>query len=158
MIFLAPAVRADLFAQALDKAAPLVRNFRMYTMSDENECKDILIRTNDQGEGIGWFYPRSLLYFISGILEKEIDSPLVGLQRFNSPNVWDAKNASVKAIQDFFASGQDRTCWSQFADATNIRLRANALSHGDFGHSTMLRGVKNSTVDAIHEILASGVF
>jgi hypothetical protein len=158
VIFLAPAVRDDLFADALTQAVAFIRNFRMYTMTDENECRDVLVRTDAEGHGLAWFYPRSLLYFIAGILEQEVDSPLVGMQRFYDAAVWDANDASVAAIRGFVTAQGDRACWSVHSDPGDVRLNANALAHGDFGHSEMHGGVRNATVDGICEILKTGRF
>jgi hypothetical protein len=158
LIFLAPAARSDLFAHALQEAAPLIRNFRMYTMTDENECRDVLVRTDAAGNGLAWFYPRSLLYFIAGILEREVDAPLVGMQRFYNESVWNANDTSVNAVADFVAAQDHRVCWSVAQDGQDLRFNANATSHGDFGHSKMLRGEMNSTIDGICEILRTGQF
>lgn len=158
IIFLAPAARSDLFARAIRDAAPLIRNFRMYTMTDENECRDVLVRTDSDGNGLAWFYPRSLLYFISGILEREVDASLVGMQRFHRPTIWSAEDASVHSVAGFVAAQPHRVCWSVAHDAGNPRFNANAVSHGDFGHSKMLKGEMNSTIDGICEILRTGQF
>ncbi|WNV04264.1 hypothetical protein RP726_17925 [Candidatus Methylospira mobilis] len=158
VIFLAPAARFDLFADALNSAGDLVGDFRMYTMTDQNECSDILVRLNNKGGGLGWFYPRSLLYLISGVLEPDVDSPIVGMQRFYNPHVWNGNNVDVNTLRSYVtAPGTDRVCWS-VCSGPNKKLCANARSHGDFGHAIMLNGIRNSTVDAIREILSSGAF
>lgn len=71
---LAPACRSDLFAREVvgsgrERAGPRIR---VFTMHDNLERADRLV---------GPVYPHSLLYFISGCLEGDSDTPLVGLDR-----------------------------------------------------------------------------
>lgn len=82
VIFLAPACTVDLFKREVLNRRERFRNFRLFKMSDENECKDLLVP---------FFYTHSLLYLVSGILEDEgesYDSYILGLARhteFNHP-------------------------------------------------------------------------
>lgn len=73
LIFLAPAVRYDLFIKQIIPNDNFYESFRMYTMSDEFECNDSLVP---------YIYTRSLLYFISGVLEGKDDVPIVGMERY----------------------------------------------------------------------------
>jgi hypothetical protein len=83
VLLLAPAARSELFWQQIVKPRPrrppgsptLFDAVRVFTMSDTTEKKDRLV---------GPIYPRSLLYFISGVLERGYDVPLVGLERYLS--------------------------------------------------------------------------
>lgn len=82
LAFLAPAVRIDVFADAIKEGAGAITGFRMFTMRDELEQKDAVL-----GEGTGFIYPRSLLYVVSGLFEEENaeafpDAPILGMQRF----------------------------------------------------------------------------
>lgn len=74
--FLAPAVRVDTFMKKFHANRNRVKHFRMFTMDDEHECKDWMLSIA---------YTRSLLYFISGMLEgtdkKDVDTPILGLHR-----------------------------------------------------------------------------
>ncbi|MCP4220291.1 MAG: hypothetical protein GY765_37010 [bacterium] len=75
IIFLAPACRCDLFYKQVVSHPKRFQHFRMFTMKDFHESKNKLF---------GIIYTRSLLYFISGVLEEEgkkADVPLLGLQR-----------------------------------------------------------------------------
>ena len=73
LVFLAPAVDYELFTLALGASAPKIRRFRTFAMTDEAERADRML---------GRFYPRSLLYLVSGLLEAgEADDLLVGLER-----------------------------------------------------------------------------
>ena len=108
LAFLAPAVRIDEFADALQRGAPFVSAFRMFTMKDELERKDAVL-----GPGTAAIYPCSLLYVISGVLEDERaeafpDAPIVGMQRFlGSDPGWltDPRQiASARAVLNFLTS------------------------------------------------------
>jgi hypothetical protein len=73
--FLAPACTFDLLADTLTLAADRIVNFRSFGMTDAAEREDQML---------GRVYPRSLLYFVSGLTEPEPDMPLVGMQRFHT--------------------------------------------------------------------------
>jgi hypothetical protein len=74
LILLAPAVNIDTFSELVVPNSHLIRNLRIFTMLDELETKD---------QCAGLFYPRSLLYLVSGAAEHDPDGdkPLLGLQR-----------------------------------------------------------------------------
>ena len=75
VILLAPAASADVFERGVAANEVLFDAFRMFTMEDVLECKDHLV------PGV---YPRSLLYLISGIVDGDADSAVVGLRRHTS--------------------------------------------------------------------------
>jgi hypothetical protein len=82
LVFLAPAVRVSLFADALTTGGPLISSFRSFTMSDALERADPVL-----GAGNGFIYPSSLLYLVSGLFEEtkseaEVDAAILGMQRF----------------------------------------------------------------------------
>jgi len=121
-------------------------------MSDENEQKDFLIRGLPVVGDLPWFYPRSLLYLISGILEQDaVDADVLGLQRFNQPNYWNADDEFVKAAKEFCAAGTDRICWS-VTTGYNNKLQSNSLSHGGFATP----GNDNLTMLSIGNVLKTG--
>jgi len=71
--FLAPAGRAELGVAELARYPDRCLQFRCYTMRDDYERADHLV------PGV---YTRSLLYFISGVLEPdEVDAPIMGMMR-----------------------------------------------------------------------------
>jgi hypothetical protein len=88
VIFMAAAVRTDVWANALGSSAgKFIRNYIAFGMHDAVESSDQLLA----GVGPGFVYPRSLLYYISGVLEHTgetgsgtdfPDCPLVGMERF----------------------------------------------------------------------------
>jgi len=74
--FLAPAGRSELGVAQLARHPERCKDFRVYTMDDSYEREDQLVR------GV---YTRSLLYFISGVLEPdEVDAPIMGMIRHAS--------------------------------------------------------------------------
>ncbi len=73
VIMLAPANSYKLFSDTLKTCQSRIQAVRIFAMSDELEQKDALI------PGV---YPLSLLYLVSGILEDEADTPILGMQRY----------------------------------------------------------------------------
>lgn len=76
--------------------------FRMYSMNDKFESKDTLVRNVPVLGDLTWFYPRSLLYLISGILEKDadgdvVDAAIAGLQRVYLPAYRNAATTEISA-------------------------------------------------------------
>jgi hypothetical protein len=82
VVFLAGACTARRTLASRD-AFRHVGQFRAFAMDDAREKGDQLL-----GDGTGdspllrALYPRSLLYFVSGVVEEEVDMPLVGMARF----------------------------------------------------------------------------
>lgn len=73
IVFLAPAGRSELGVAEIVRHPERYQKFRSYTMADEYERTDALASK---------LYPRSLLYFISGVLEPdEVDAPIMGMMR-----------------------------------------------------------------------------
>ena len=73
VIMLAPANSYKLFSDTLKTYQSSIQAVRIFAMSDDLEQKDALI------PGV---YPLSLLYLVSGILEDEADTPILGMQRY----------------------------------------------------------------------------
>ena len=73
VVLLAPANSYKLFSDTLKACQSRISAVRVFAMSDELEQKDALI------PGV---YPLSLLYLVSGILEDEPDTPILGMQRY----------------------------------------------------------------------------
>ena len=85
LALLAPAVRIDLFKELLvpHLESGKVRVFEMYSMDQEAERDDDLIKT--LGVPV---YGKSLLYLVSGAFEPEQDAEILGLQeRFENDDV-----------------------------------------------------------------------
>jgi hypothetical protein len=91
VLFMAAACRTDVFADVLTSTAgKRIKQYRSLCLSDPVEQADHLL--DAVNPLLGEIYPRSLLYYISGVLERNgttdfPDAPLVGMQRFFSGNV-----------------------------------------------------------------------
>ncbi|HYU85302.1 MAG TPA: hypothetical protein VEK80_10900 [Kribbellaceae bacterium] len=124
VVLLAPAATFGHLAQGLLKHADRVGRVRVFTMADDAERADHLVKA---------VYPRSLLYLVAGLLERDASGrssyvPVAGMQRYYNER-YDALDgvAAVRA----FATG-DRLVLSPTADGAAAGLRAAALSHGAF--------------------------
>lgn len=135
IVFLAPACRVELFKTEILKNPNRYQDIRIFTMSDEYECKDILVP---------YFYTHSLLYLISGILEDESsDAHILGLERhirFRSPyNISDLQDVHTY----LYETGKDRRCYSVTANGTSDGLATHSQTHGGFDNDiTTLTSLK----------------
>jgi hypothetical protein len=136
---LAPAATTLHFVTATGPAKDLVGRTRMFTMKPEAESQDRVA---------GAAYPRSLLYLVSGVLERDgtasAVAPLVGLSRFLDKDL-DAytaskagKAAQVAAWREFF-SDPDRLVLSPTQPDAAEGHRASAISHGSFDDDPLVR-------------------
>jgi len=120
IIFMAPACRCDLFAETVLTEPQKFSSFRCFTMNDEQEKKDSVIK---------YLYPRSLLYLISGILEEEPDAHILGLQRHitgKHPYTGGVFNNIID-----FLKPQGRIIYS-VTDGAEIGFQSRSISHGGF--------------------------
>jgi hypothetical protein len=132
VVFLAPAVTCERFAQAIDEHGEGgLQNFRMFAMKNEREIGDEMLKP---------LYTRSLLYFVSGLLEGEaveggwnavLDMPLVGMQRFYEHAPIFGNDPSVKKVLDFLNAKVHRVVWSQTLN-DGPGLNSDSARHGDF--------------------------
>jgi hypothetical protein len=126
--FLAPAATSELFFNELASREERFDRFRMITMQDECETRDVLVP---------YIYTRSLLYLVSGILEEEADAPICGMQKFMSGIVpYDDPN--LIAICTFLKK-RDRLVLSKSADTAAVGFRSSALEHGGFNQDASTR-------------------
>jgi hypothetical protein len=123
VVMLAPACDFDVMDRTLVRHGDRIRRLRIFAMRDDNERKDQLLA------GV---YSRSLLYFVSGLLENEPDWPLLGMQRFHtvSPPFTDERFPSVGRVRDELARRADCCVWSVASGTAG--LCSQALHHGDF--------------------------
>lgn len=148
VLFMAPACTSDLFYENIVTKTNLYQNFRMFTMRDDLEIRDSLVT------GI---YTRSLLYFISGVLEDTVDKPIAGLEfhlKGKSSDGHDTfihygdNDAKLRAIRQFLlASGSNRLVLSQTTTA-NPGLDSNSTRHGDFDSD-------ETTLESLRAIISS---
>jgi hypothetical protein len=95
----------------------------MFTMHDDYESKDVLV------PGL---YTRSLVYFVSGVLEDEDPKPIAGLERWLRADAPDPKNNLAAARAFMNQAGKNRLVLSRTGDAAHKGLQCLAISHGDF--------------------------
>jgi hypothetical protein len=120
--FLAPGVDFDLFNATLVDHHNRFKEFRMFTMNDEMETKDVMIPL---------VYPRSLLYFVSGALEGKDEKPIVGLERFYSGKK-PYQGLLFEAVSNFVKSATPaRVVWSRTVNG-QPGLNSAAEHHGGF--------------------------
>lgn len=125
---LAPAVRADVFeTEVIARDGTGFDALRTWTMADRFESADRL----------AWLlYPRSLLYFISGVLEGEdADTPIVGLERQLGGAPPYAEGVAARVGAYLRAPGRNRLVLarsSELAPGAPEGFRTDAAHHGDF--------------------------
>jgi hypothetical protein len=138
--FLAPACTTQHFGQTLDVADDLIGRFRMFTMTDAAERADRLV---------GAVYPRSLLYLVSGLLERDRGSsavaPVLGLSRYLRADGLDRLLASDEAVTARLArvrrytAEEDRLVLSPTAADALVGARSSARTHGGFDEDALVR-------------------
>ena len=133
VIFLAPALTHTLFAKAVKSHGDTsrIQQFRLFGMTDERESDDKLL---------GILYTRSLLYFVSGLLEgeavdgawqDEIDMPIGGMQRYITQDIFNGPDfGDIKTVAAFLAADPTRTVWSPSNRGPG--LNSDSKHHGDF--------------------------
>ncbi len=132
VVFLAPAVTCARFYEAIDAHQDLrLKDFRMFAMRDTLETQDRMFAP---------LYTRSLLYFVSGLLEGQVDRdgnwsgvtgmPLVGMERFYEGSTY-GKDDTVAEVKAFLGAVPGRMVWSSVSGAGN-GLNSGAKKHGDF--------------------------
>jgi hypothetical protein len=125
-------VTCERFAKAIDIHQNLgLKDFRMFAMRDTLETQDRMVAP---------LYTRSLLYFVSGLLEGRVDEtgnwssikgmPLVGMERFYGGSIY-AQATDVAKVRAFLDAVPRRIVWSSVCGAGN-GLNCNAAKHGDF--------------------------
>ena len=133
LVFLAPACTFEDFASVVERNSTLFDRFRMFTMTDAAECKDWLL---------SFVYPRSLLYFVSSVLETESDGssspakPLVGLNRYYQAAA-SGEAPAVALVRSFVAGDGTRVVWSPASYGDG--LASGAISHSAFDDDHQVR-------------------
>ncbi len=139
--YLAPACTTQHFAQTRDAADDLIGRFRMFTMTDVAERADRLV---------GAVYPRSLLYLVSGLLERDREAsavaPVLGLSRYLAAQGLErllaselATTARLDAVREYFGE-TGRVVLSPTALDALEGARSSAISHGAFDDDELVRG------------------
>jgi hypothetical protein len=149
IIFLAPAVTHRRFAMIIDAHYRRIAHFRMFALHDPLECRDALVPI---------LYPRSLLYFISGVLEGEatdsgwkadVDAPLLGMERYLTDiGTYPAASfPDLDKARRFLAAFPAGTAFSEVDGGPGRRSRARA--HADFDR-------EDASVESLKWLLANG--
>lgn len=125
VVLLAPACTVGHLAAVVRRRAELFDRLRMFTLTDAAERADQLVP---------FLYPRSLLYFVSGVLERGPEgesavSPLAGLQRWFTAE-GDTGGADARDLRAFLRADATRTVWSPVDGGPG--LTSGARSHAGF--------------------------
>lgn len=128
LLLMAPACTSELFWSEIGLRPHRYERFRMFTMHDDWESRDMLVP---------YVYPRSLLYLVSGIMEDAPDAPIAGMQRFLSGRA-PFDTSDLVGARDFF-SQSDRLVLAKTAASAAEGLRCGALKHGAFNEDALTR-------------------
>jgi len=123
ILFLAPGCTMNLFHDQVVTKPERYQAFRMFAMYDLYEKEDHLL---------GQLYTRSLLYFVSGVLEDEADKPLTGLERHMSGQAPYADKELVAVREFLYEPGQSRLVLSKTKTDAPPGLQSEATQHGIF--------------------------
>ncbi len=145
VIFLAPAIDCLQFADMLENYTHLFNHFRMFTMKDEGERGKAMVPV---------LYPRSLLYFISGVLERDYndpdklayDQPIAGMQRYYTQKET-YHTPELTAIQAYLEADARRAVWAK--ENRGDGLASAADQHGGFS-------VEPQTLASVRHIIQHG--
>ncbi|GEM_PF-194191 len=125
--FLAPAISMDEFAGTL---MPLIYGGRcplpsMYILDDETEKRDTVSR----------LYGHSLLYLVSNAFESRREMPILGMQKFLDPGMYEPQEPEIRAIQNVYRSNPKQLIVSNSRNDG----RSSSRTHGGFDNdlSTM---------------------
>jgi len=145
VIFQAPGVDYKLFSEIVKGYTHLFENFRMFTMKNDGESQDAMVPL---------IYPRSILYFVSGVVERDpedpeksaYDRPIVGMHRYfeDEDTYQDDDIATVRA----FLSAQDRSVWA--IENRGPGLASSAVAHRGYA-------LEDDTLKSVQHILKEGM-
>jgi hypothetical protein len=123
VVLLAPACTFDLLERTLEAHGHRIAGLRIFTMRDELERADRLVPA---------VYTRSLLYFVSGVVEDEPDMPIAGMHRFHvDPERFKPPAfASVENVRKYLAAKDGRVVWSKSTGRDG--WSTTSRRHGDF--------------------------
>ena len=140
VVFLAPAVTYEQFAKTVGVHGNLVGHFRSFAMTDDWEGDDSLVPI---------IYPHSLLYFISGLLEKNVDEPLVGMERYlrEKEIFTDTDFPYIAGGRIFYDKFENCLVWAP--STVKEGCKTSSTKHGDFDNDP-------ATLDSLQWLLKEG--
>jgi hypothetical protein len=150
LVLLAPACTTSLFRRAYDAHRQRIRGVRVFGMKDAVERADAMAEPVIGPAGRA-LYPHSLLYCVSGILEPEVDTPLLGMQRFLiEEETFDAAHFPdvAWARKEIGSTGAVAAVWSEQVGVPGYESRSKR--HGDFDDETV-------TINSVAHILKHGI-
>ncbi len=120
--WVATVVNYTQFAELLKNHGSKIRNFRMFGMKDSLEKADTLVGKQK------WIYPRSLLYFVSGVCERDArdrritDQCIPSMQRYcnGGYQIPRDRRIEVEEVRSFLNGGSNRVVWSIANDGLGI--------------------------------------
>jgi hypothetical protein len=141
VVFLAPACSFQLLDQALAISVNRIATFRSFGMEDEIEKRDGILPP---------LYLRSLLYFVSGLVEEAVDLPLVGMKRYHTRTLpFDATAfPEIIRVRDRLAAFAEPWTWSE--SLAGPGLSTVARRHGDFDNDP-------TTLESVAHLIKQGV-
>lgn len=167
VIFMAPAIRADLFAETLRLYRHRIGSFRAFTMHDDLEAAEILLQVEPPSAPINIIlaqvYTSSLLYFISGCLEdRDDDTPLVGMERFltGTGAFEPGSMPAVDAVRTFLTEDRTRLIYSDTSTSNPqpaLGFRCGSHHHGGFPGENGRNDV-GGTLESVCYLLRTGTF
>lgn len=162
VVYLAPAITYDYFADTLRKCGSGIGNFRMFAMHDQFERED-QVWGQDSEISQDWrrfIYPSSLLYLVSGILETKVmangtladeaDIPLLGMERFftDSATYTGADFSAVDYVRAWLGARSQSVVWSK-TTGQPAGLNSECIDHGNFDDEKL-------TIESLGHIIEVG--
>ncbi len=151
VIFLAPACDFQQMNMSISNHRGSFKHFRMFAMDDEHEKNDQLVPV---------LYPRSLLYFVSGVVERNnegenaFDHPIVGMERYYADT--DVYTDSVfDNVRTFMDETETHTVWS-VCTGQDDGLNADSTSHTGFDDFKKDEPNKFSTLNSVRHMIKYG--
>ncbi len=154
VVFLAPACSFRQFGEVLEDHRSVFDEFRMFSMDDDHEVDDTLVPV---------IYPRSLLYFVSGVVEQKPDGkgaadlPVVGMQRFHLRR--DQKDPfaalpGVTTVRSFVAADKRRAVWSVTEPGAPPGFQGDSITHAGFDDTDP--GEPHAAMNSVKHLISHG--
>jgi hypothetical protein len=137
IFLLAPGADFEVFGK-LRTRPHRFETLRIFTMLEDYEKKDSMV---------GFVYPHSILYFVSGVSDRDAsgDRPILGLARHLDRKIYKKfgiHNEQVEAAHQFLeelgqSSGNSPIVWALTKDSDPIGRRSRAARHGNFDNDPL---------------------